>query len=158
VERLQEALAALEGAPPRLERIRVLVELGAALRRAHQRSQAGVHLREALRLASEGGVHALAAQARAELAAAGLRGGAPTRAGAGTLTASELRVARLAAAGHSNREIAQMLFVTVKAVEYHLSNTYRKLGIRRRSQLAPLEPGAQAHGFEAPAERLAPIG
>ena len=45
-------------------------------------------------------------------------------------------MAELAASGMSNREIAQQLFVTVKAVEWHLSNVYRKLGIRSRTRLA----------------------
>jgi DNA-binding NarL/FixJ family response regulator len=52
------------------------------------------------------------------------------------LTASERRVARLAAEGLTNREIALQLVVTVKAVEWHLSHVYRKLGIRSRSGLA----------------------
>jgi DNA-binding NarL/FixJ family response regulator len=52
------------------------------------------------------------------------------------LTASERRVARLAADGMTNREIAQQLVVTVKAVEWHLSHVYRKLGIRSRAGLA----------------------
>ncbi|GAA1159516.1 LuxR C-terminal-related transcriptional regulator [Nocardioides aquiterrae] len=52
------------------------------------------------------------------------------------LTASERRVARLAADGLTNREIALQLVVTVKAVEWHLSHVYRKLGIRSRSGLA----------------------
>jgi len=52
------------------------------------------------------------------------------------LTASERRVASLAAAGMTNREIALQLVVTVKAVEWHLSHVYRKLGIRSRSALA----------------------
>jgi DNA-binding NarL/FixJ family response regulator len=52
------------------------------------------------------------------------------------LTASERRVARLAADGLTNREIAVQLVVTVKAVEWHLSHVYRKLGIRSRSGLA----------------------
>ncbi|MBD8871104.1 AAA family ATPase [Nocardioides sp. MJB4] len=51
------------------------------------------------------------------------------------LTVSERRVAELAASGLSNRQIAQQLFVTVKAVEWHLSNVYRKLGIRSRTRL-----------------------
>ena len=52
------------------------------------------------------------------------------------LTASERRVARLAADGLTNREIALQLVVTVKAVEWHLSHVYRKLGIRSRTALA----------------------
>jgi DNA-binding CsgD family transcriptional regulator len=55
--------------------------------------------------------------------------------GVNKLTVSERRVAELAASGMSNREIAQQLFVTVKAVEWHLSNVYRKLGIRSRTRL-----------------------
>ncbi len=51
------------------------------------------------------------------------------------LTAAELRVAELAADGMTNREISQALFVTVKTVEWHLRNTYVKLGIASRQQL-----------------------
>ena len=54
---------------------------------------------------------------------------------AGDLTRSELRVVDMAARGLSNREIAGELFVTVKAVEWHLSNAYRKLGISSRRDL-----------------------
>ena len=53
-----------------------------------------------------------------------------------SLTPSERRVADLAAAGRTNRDIAQELFVTPKTVEVHLSNAYRKLGIRSRRELA----------------------
>ncbi|HSE07540.1 MAG TPA: AAA family ATPase [Nocardioidaceae bacterium] len=56
---------------------------------------------------------------------------------ASTLTPGEVRVAELAVAGDSNRQIAQKLFVTVKAVEWHLSNAYRKLGISSRAGLGP---------------------
>jgi DNA-binding CsgD family transcriptional regulator len=52
------------------------------------------------------------------------------------LSDRELDVLRLVAAGHSNREIADALFITVKAVEWHLGNSYRKLDIRGRGQLA----------------------
>jgi DNA-binding CsgD family transcriptional regulator len=52
------------------------------------------------------------------------------------LTPSELRVARLAAGGRSNREIAGELYVTVKAIEGHLARAYAKLGIEGRGQLA----------------------
>ena len=53
-----------------------------------------------------------------------------------TLTDSELRVARLAAAGRSNREIADSLFTSVRTVEGHLSHVYAKLEIRSRTELA----------------------
>ena len=52
-----------------------------------------------------------------------------------SLTASERRVADLAAEGRTNKEIAQALYVTLKTVELHLSNAYRKLGIRSRREL-----------------------
>ncbi|RKE22703.1 LuxR family transcriptional regulator [Streptomyces sp. TLI_171] len=52
------------------------------------------------------------------------------------LSASERRVAALAAAGHSNREIAEQLFITVSTVEQHLTHTYRKLRVKGRAELA----------------------
>jgi DNA-binding CsgD family transcriptional regulator len=52
-----------------------------------------------------------------------------------TLTASERRIAQMAASDMSNKEIAQALFVTVKTVEFHLSSVYRKLQISSRQQL-----------------------
>ena len=56
--------------------------------------------------------------------------------GLDSLTPSERRVAAMAAEGSTNREIAQALFVTAKTVEVHLSNTYRKLGVGGRADLA----------------------
>lgn len=61
--------------------------------------------------------------------------GAPT-VGTGALTKGERRVTAMAASGASNKEIADALFVTTKAVEWHLANAYRKLAIRSRSDLA----------------------
>ena len=52
------------------------------------------------------------------------------------LTPSERRVAELAADGQSNREIAQLLYVTTKTVDNHLARAYGKLGISSRGQLA----------------------
>jgi DNA-binding CsgD family transcriptional regulator len=59
----------------------------------------------------------------------------PRRPDRGDLTARETQVARLAAKGMSNREIAEALFVTVKTVEWHLKHAYEKLGVRSREEL-----------------------
>jgi DNA-binding CsgD family transcriptional regulator len=85
--------------------------------------------------ADRAGATALAQEAREELVATGARPRRPRLTGRDALTASELRVASRAAQGHTNREIAQLLFVTVKTVETHLANAYRKLGITSRAQL-----------------------
>jgi DNA-binding CsgD family transcriptional regulator len=64
-----------------------------------------------------------------------------TRATAGeadALTAHELRVAQLVAQGLTNREAAAALFVSAKTVEHHLRNVFRKLGVKRRAELARL--------------------
>jgi DNA-binding CsgD family transcriptional regulator len=71
----------------------------------------------------------------AELLAAGARPRRPQFSGPEALTASERRVADLAAEGLGNREIAQTLFVTIKTVENHLARAYQKLGIRSRDAL-----------------------
>ena len=55
--------------------------------------------------------------------------------GVDALTASERRIAQIAAEGMANREIAQALFVTLKTVEAHLGSAYRKLEISSRSEL-----------------------
>jgi DNA-binding CsgD family transcriptional regulator len=137
IERLRAAAELGATAPPRLETIRALVELGAALRRANQRSDARPPLQQAADMAREGGALALYERARTELAATGAR---PRRevllSGPASLTPSERRIAELAAGGQSNREIAQALFVTPKTVEYHLRNSYRKLDIAGRGELA----------------------
>ena len=70
-----------------------------------------------------------------ELAAIGVRPRGIDGAGPDSLTASELRVAELAAKGGTNREIAQALFVTEKTVETHLGRAFRKLDITSRRQL-----------------------
>jgi DNA-binding CsgD family transcriptional regulator len=137
IRSLRAAVRLGAGAPPRLETIRALVELGAALRRDNRRTEAREPLEQAADMARRGGAIALAERARVELAAAGAR---PRReaflSGPASLTPSERRIAELAATGQSNREIAHALFVTPKTVEYHLRNTYRKLDIQTRHELA----------------------
>lgn len=139
-ELLREAVEILEHSPAKLARARAMLELGAALRRRNQRSEARELLRRALELATECGAAAVAAQAREELVAAGAKPRKAALSGAESLTPSEWRVARMAVGGKTNREIAQSLFVTPKTVEVHLSSVYRKLGIASRTQLADTLP------------------
>jgi DNA-binding CsgD family transcriptional regulator len=132
---LQEAVEMLAGSEARLEHARALVDLGAALRRANQRTEARERLREAVDLARKVGALGLAERANEEIAATGARPRKVLQTGLDALTASERRVAQLAADGMSNKEIAQTLFVTIKTVEVHLSHAYRKLEITSRAQL-----------------------
>jgi DNA-binding CsgD family transcriptional regulator len=92
-------------------------------------------LLEGLALAARCGAGALERRANAELAAIGVRPRTTDHAGAHSLTPSERRVVDLAAAGGTNREIAQTLFVTEKTVEAHLGRAFRKLSISSRRQL-----------------------
>jgi DNA-binding CsgD family transcriptional regulator len=141
-ESLRRAVSVLDGVGPRLERTAGLVELGAALRRSGLRREAREPLHAAFAAAVEGGATALAERARAELAAAGSRPRRPVLTGADALTSSERRVARMAAEGMTNREIAETLFVTIKTVEWHLRHTFRKLEVDGRRQLAAALEGA----------------
>jgi DNA-binding NarL/FixJ family response regulator len=146
---LAEAVELLEASPARLERARALVDVGSALRRAGRRRDAQARLRQALELAHRCGAAGLAARAREELVAAGARPRRPVFTGLEALTASERRVARLAAQGRSNREIAETLFVTQRTVETHLRHTFQKLGITSRGELP-----AELAGVESAAPEL----
>ena len=132
---LDEAAAATGESPARLEHAKNLMALGSARRRRGRPTDAREPLRRAAELAAMCGARPLAERALDELRAAG--GRRPSRGvfGPDALTPSERRVAVLAAAGHTNKAIAQQLFVTPKTVEVHLSSTYRKLGITSRSEL-----------------------
>jgi DNA-binding CsgD family transcriptional regulator len=134
-ELLAEAVATLEASPARLELGRALVDHGAALRRAGARARAREPLTRGRDLARSCGAWALERRAHGEQIAAGMRPRRAALTGAEALSPSERRVAALAAGGLTNRAIAQTLFVTPKAVEWHLSNAYRKLGIRSRRDL-----------------------
>ncbi len=136
IELLEEAVAVLEDSPARLERGHALCELGAALRRGNRRVKAREPLRRALEIARGCGATELARRAYDELQACGEKVPRYTPIGVESLTPSERRVAEMAASGLTNRQIAQLLFVTIKTVETHLSASYDKLGIRSRRQLS----------------------
>jgi DNA-binding NarL/FixJ family response regulator len=108
----------LERSPARLEHARALTDLAAAT---------GEGGREAFDIAVRLGATALAERARQPLGIA-----APPRL---ALTAAELHVAHLAAGGHSDREIAERLFLTEKTVAEHVGQACRTLGLGARTQL-----------------------
>ncbi len=136
VELLQEAANILAKSPALLWRAEAYVDFGAALRLEGQAISSRSILREGMELAHRCGATPLADRAEKELRAAGGRPRRRAGVGADALTASERRVAEIAAGGASNKEIAQSLFVTLRTVELHLSNAYGKLQIRSRHELA----------------------
>jgi DNA-binding NarL/FixJ family response regulator len=144
IELLQEAADLLATTRARLQYAHALADLGAALRRANRRKDARGPLREALQLAHRCGAAGLEERARTELAATGARPRKAVLSGVESLTPSELRVARIAAKGMTNREVAQALTVTEKTVETHLRHVFQKLDISRRTELAgALSPSCQ---------------
>jgi len=116
----------------RFDRGRTLLALGRAERKLRKWAAARRSLELAAATFDEIGSTGWAAYARAEAG----RIGARRPGGSGELTPTERRVVELAAAGHSNKEIARTLFVSINTVEGHLSHAYAKLGVRSRAQLA----------------------
>lgn len=129
---LRESVELLAPSCYRLEHARSLIELGAALRRRGERAAAREPLAEGLDIAYRCGAAGAVSRALDELRASGARPRRPVLTGADALTPAETRVARLAAEGRSNREIAQELYVTLKTVEGTLGKAYVKLGISGR--------------------------
>jgi DNA-binding CsgD family transcriptional regulator len=125
-----DALLRLADSPFAFELGRTLLCQGVVRRQALQKKAARDALERALAIFDEVGARLWAEKARAEMARIGGR-----RAGGDDLTETEARVAELAAAGRSNKEIAASLFMGVSTVEAHLSRVYRKLGIRSRAGL-----------------------
>jgi DNA-binding CsgD family transcriptional regulator len=136
LEHLHQAVEITGRSPARLEHAKALAALGAALRAARRTTEARDPLRRALDLADRLGAEGLLEHSRHELHAAGGRPRTKALTGPAALTPSERRVAERAAAGQTNRAIAEALFVTPKTVERHLGNAYRKLGASSRHELA----------------------
>ena len=133
----QHYLTALKLHDGPFEQARTQLLYGAWLRRARRKSDAGTQLRAAMDTLDR--IHAApwAEQARAELAAADATAPRTDWASSPRLTPQELQVARLAAHGLSNRDIAAQLFLSPRTVGYHLYKAFPKLGITSRSQLDP---------------------
>jgi DNA-binding CsgD family transcriptional regulator len=127
----------------RLTRTRMAVDLARAhllygewLRRERRRTDARTQLRKAHELFTDFGMDAFAERARVELEATGEHARKRTVETLGDLTPQEAQISRLAAQGHTNREIASQLFVSPSTVEYHLRKVFRKLNVTSRTQLA----------------------
>jgi DNA-binding CsgD family transcriptional regulator/tetratricopeptide (TPR) repeat protein len=128
---LQRALVHHDRLPMPYERARTQLFLGQVLRRQRRKNLAASTLREAFHTFTELGMPLWANRVGAELK----RTDAP-RANDSDLTPAELRVARLAASGMTNKDIASALFISPKTVEHNLSSVYRKLAVRTRAELA----------------------
>ena len=129
-----EALAIVESAPSTralpFEHARLFLVKGQIERRANRKLAAKASLTEALAVFENLGSPPWAQRARDEISRLGLRHRAP-----GALTESERRIAELAAAGMTNRQVAEAAFVSPKTVEANLARVYQKLGIRSRAEL-----------------------
>jgi DNA-binding CsgD family transcriptional regulator len=130
-EALDQALNDHEGIEQPFELGRTLLVLGQIQRRAKQRTAARASLGQALEIFEWLPAPIWAAKAQGE----SRRTGGRVKEGA-ALTPTERRVAELAAIGNTNREIANVMFISVKTVEANLSRIYAKLGIRSRTELA----------------------
>jgi DNA-binding CsgD family transcriptional regulator len=134
----QESIAHFGKTQLRIELARSQLLYGEWLRRERRLLDARVELRAALRLFREFGVEAFGDRARIELEATGERIRPRAAASEAQLTPQESQVARLAAQGLTNREIAARLFIGQSTVEYHLVKVFRKLDVRTRTQLEHL--------------------
>jgi DNA-binding CsgD family transcriptional regulator len=117
---------------------RGLLELGRGrfLRQSAGRREAIAALRAARETFAGLGAHPFVRQCDSELTACGVRSGRPDGENHFGLTAREDVVARLVAGGKSNREVAEELFLSTKAIEYHLGNVFAKANVRSRHELA----------------------
>jgi DNA-binding CsgD family transcriptional regulator len=132
----REAIERLEPTRVRLGLARARLLYGEWLRRQRRRLDARAELRAAHDLFSDFGMEAFADRARVELQATGERARKRAVETLDQLTPQESQISRLAAQGHTNREIAARLFISPSTVEYHLRKVFRKLDVKSRTQLA----------------------
>ncbi|MFI0575329.1 helix-turn-helix transcriptional regulator [Streptomyces tendae] len=151
LELAEEAVRTLRdaSADTDMELIPALLAQGRQLLDAGERGRARARLREAADLAERKGALRWLTLAGQALREGGARGPVASRTGADALTGSERRIAELAADGRTNTEIADLLHLARRTVETHLTSTYRKLRIRRRTEL----PGALERGGRRERER-----
>jgi DNA-binding CsgD family transcriptional regulator len=127
---LTEASSILSETGDRFELAQTLAELSRTHQEQRDHRRAWSMARRAWQVANRCGAEQLCAQLQP-----GRTRPDPAATGAAALTAAERRVAELAADGHTNREIADRLFITPSTIEQHLTRVYRKLGVRYREDL-----------------------
>jgi DNA-binding CsgD family transcriptional regulator len=157
-ERQFQAALAVDGVGERpYELARTELLYGEWLRRERRRFEARSHLRAALELFERFGAAAWAERARSELRASGETARKRNLSAVFHLTPQELQIARLAAQGLTNREIAAQLFLSPHTVSYHLHKVFSKLGVTSRASLRTLEldrppelPSLVADGADRP--------
>jgi DNA-binding CsgD family transcriptional regulator len=155
-EHFTAALTHLENASATFELARTQLLYGQALRRRRRPARARRYLREALEIFDSLDARGWAAQARAELRAAGGASSSPNTgsvpranpeptappvadsAALSELTPQQSEIARLVAGGATNREIAARLFLSPRTVDHHLRNIFVRLGVRSRVELTRL--------------------
>jgi len=142
---LEQSVELLKASPRPLERAAAFVDLGRALLTEGRKLQASAALTQARGIFAEAGAAAAAAGVERDLDDARGSSRRPRSAtavrqvhGWGSLTASEKKVARLIAEGHTNRSAADVLFVSPHTVNTHLTSVFRKLSVNSRVQLANL--------------------
>jgi DNA-binding CsgD family transcriptional regulator len=128
---LREAVDVLESSPNVLERAKASRLLGFRLGSA-DRAEAVEHLKQSRKLATEAGVDWPSGPAEQS---GGAQASSPASTDLVRLTATEYRVADLAAHDHTNQQISRELEISCRAVEKHLTKAYRKLGIKGRGEL-----------------------
>ncbi|MCW2920220.1 MAG: transcriptional regulator, LuxR family [Thermoleophilia bacterium] len=136
IDELERAVQVFADSGLRLDEAWALFDAGMTLRAAGRRNDAQAHMREALDRADRIESTYLADRAREELRELGARPRRARISGVRALTATERRVARMAAEGLTNREIAERLFVTIHAIRFHLRNSYAKLQVSQRQELS----------------------
>jgi DNA-binding CsgD family transcriptional regulator len=153
VARCQALLAEDDGAADRLfakalefharggrpfDAARTALLFGARLRRRRRRADARKHLRTALETFERLGATPWAEQARTELLATGETARKRDVSTLTQLTPQELQIARLVAAGSTNKTVAAQLFLSPRTVDYHLRKVFSKLGLSSRNELVRL--------------------
>ncbi len=137
-QKFEMAVEYADATKHRFDRARIHLGFGEYLRRARRRVQARAHLRDALEVFEDLGAARWTTRATTELRASGETARRRDVTTATDLTAQERQVAALVRQGLSNRDVAARLFVSPRTVDFHLRNTFSKLGVTSRAELSAL--------------------